>query len=89
MMTEIIDLIQPGDRVLCAVSGGMDSVYLLDQMRRLLPSWGAVPLAAHFNHRLRGEESDRDEAFVRELCAEWGIPLVVGYAAGLGKCIIS
>ena len=84
MMTEIIDLIRPGDRVLCAVSGGMDSVYLLDQMRRLLPSWGAVPLAAHFNHRLRGEESDRDEAFVRELCAEWGIPLVVGYAAGLG-----
>lgn len=82
-MTTSIDLIRPGDRVLCAVSGGMDSVYLLEQMRRILPERGAAVLAAHFNHHLRGAESDRDEAFVRDLCAEWAIPLFVGHAAGL------
>ena len=83
MMTTVSDQIRPGDRVLCALSGGIDSVYLLDQMRLLLPARGAAVLAAHFNHHLRGAESDRDEAFVRDLCARWGIPLLVGHAAGL------
>lgn len=35
-------------------------------------------IAAHFNHRLRGAAADRDEAFVREICAQWNIPLAVG-----------
>ena len=36
---------------------------------------GVTVSAAHFNHRLRGAESDRDEAFVRKLCDDWGVPL--------------
>ena len=69
------DLLPPGSRVLCAVSGGADSMCLL----HLLSQRKDLSLvAAHFNHQLRGEESDRDEAFVREVCGEWRIPLTVG-----------
>ena len=72
--------------VLCAVSGGADSVYLL---HRLLES-GVQVECAHFNHCLRGAESDRDEAFVRALCeglgvrARFGRGDVAAYAAEAG-----
>lgn len=66
----MIERLLPGEgTVLCAVSGGADSVYLL---YRLLES-GASVECAHFNHCLRGAESDRDEAFVRGLCAQLGL----------------
>jgi tRNA(Ile)-lysidine synthase len=52
-----------------AVSGGADSVALL----RALYACGAPVAVAHVNHRLRGSESDGDEAFVRDLCARLGI----------------
>lgn len=69
------DLIPPGSRVLCAVSGGADSMCLL----HMLSQREDISLtAAHFNHQLRGEESDRDEAFVRDVCARRNIPLTVG-----------
>ena len=64
-----------GGRVLCAVSGGLDSMCLLDYMAR---QRGFSVAAAHFNHRLRGAEADRDEAFVRDYCAKHGIPFVSG-----------
>ena len=57
-------MLPPGCRVLCAVSGGADSIYLLYRLALLRPVLGFELTAAHFNHRLRGEESDRDEAFV-------------------------
>lgn len=66
-----------GEKVLCAVSGGLDSMCLL----RMLEAWceerGGQVVAAHFNHRLR-TGADRDEEFVRETCESWGIPLSVG-----------
>ena len=64
-----------GGRVLCAVSGGLDSMCLLDFMTRQ-PSFSVG--AAHFNHCLRGAEADRDEAFVRDFCAKRRIPFVSG-----------
>ena len=64
-----------GGRVLCAVSGGLDSMCLLDFMTR---QRGFSVAAAHFNHRLRGAEADRDEQFVRDYCAKHGIPFVSG-----------
>jgi tRNA(Ile)-lysidine synthase len=60
-------MIPPGSRVLCALSGGADSVCLLGALYQLREKLGFSLLAAHYNHNLRGEESLRDEHFVREL----------------------
>ncbi len=71
-------LIPGGTRVLAAVSGGADSVCMLLMLKKLLPEDSLA--AAHFNHRLRGAESDRDEAFTRDLCAREGIRFYSGTA---------
>ena len=73
------DLIEPGDSVTCAVSGGADSVALLFALYLLKDKLKFQLSAAHFNHHLRGEESNRDEAFVREFCDRYEIPLNVGH----------
>ncbi len=64
-----------GERVLCAVSGGADSMCLL----HLLCASGADVVAAHYEHGIRGEESRRDARFVENWCAERGIKCVVGH----------
>ena len=73
-----IDAIVPGARVLCAVSGGVDSMYLLHRMAELGAQRGFTVGCAHFNHGLRGAESDRDEAFVRAQCEKLGVPFYAG-----------
>lgn len=70
--TEELSLIQ-GASVLVALSGGADSVALL----RALLERGIACRAAHCNFHLRGEESMRDERFVRDLCQRLNVPLVV------------
>lgn len=74
------DLIHPGDRIVCAVSGGADSMALLWAMYLMKDEWQLELSAAHFNHHLRGAESDRDEQFVRDFCEGYGIPLYVDSA---------
>ena len=71
-------LLEPGDRVICAVSGGADSVALLWCLYLVREQMGLHLSAAHLNHGLRGAESDRDEDFVRQFCAGYQIPLAVG-----------
>ncbi len=74
-----------GAVLLVAVSGGADSVALLHFLRGLAQEWKLTLRALHLNHNLRGEESDADEAFVRELCRDWQIPLTVQSADVAGQ----
>ncbi|MBQ3285805.1 MAG: tRNA lysidine(34) synthetase TilS [Ruminococcus sp.] len=68
-------LLQNGDKVIVALSGGADSVELLHVLISLKEKYSFTIYAAHMNHGIRGAEADRDEAFVRELCERWGIRL--------------
>ena len=74
------DMLQPGDKVICAVSGGADSMALLWCMFLLREKLEIRLEAAHFNHGLRGAESDGEEVFVRRFCDRFDIPLTVGSA---------
>lgn len=74
----VLAALEPGSVVCCAVSGGADSVALLHLLWGLCPPLGLTLRAAHFNHCLRGAESDGDAAFVQDLCRRWGIPLTLG-----------
>src|SRR5438552_8660181 len=60
-------LLNPGDRVGVAVSGGADSVALLRLIMELRTELGVVLSVVHFNHKLRGLEADADEQFVADL----------------------
>ncbi len=71
------NLLQPGDTVLVALSGGADSVALL---RALLALERYTVLAAHLQHGIRGAEADRDAQYVEALCSALGVPLVLGQA---------
>lgn len=71
-------MVKNGDQVYCAVSGGADSMALLWGLYLLKDKLHINLAAVHFNHCLRGEESDADEAFVQEFCNRFDIPLTVG-----------
>ena len=71
-------MLPPGGRVLCAVSGGADSMCLLHLLLTLAREGGFQVAAAHYNHRLRGAESDRDADFVAGWCRERGIACRLG-----------
>ncbi|MCI8268997.1 MAG: tRNA lysidine(34) synthetase TilS [Lachnospiraceae bacterium] len=71
------DLLQPGDRVLVAVSGGADSVCLLKVLAE--NQIGLALRAMHVHHGLRGEEADRDARFVQGICQRLKIPLEIVY----------
>jgi tRNA(Ile)-lysidine synthase len=65
--------IKPGDRVGIAVSGGIDSVALLRVLLELRQELGIVLSVIHFNHKLRGPESETDQEFVAGLAREHGL----------------
>ncbi len=69
------NMLTKGDRVIVALSGGADSVTLLNVLLDLKEELGIEVFAAHVNHNLRGDESLRDEVFVRNLCFEKGVEL--------------
>lgn len=63
-------MLMPGEKIVIGLSGGMDSVCLF----HILKDLGYCLEAAHVHHGIRGEEADRDEAFVRELCEKYQVP---------------
>lgn len=67
------ELLRAGDRVGVAVSGGIDSVALLRLLLELRGELGIVLSAVHFNHKLRGGESDADQEFVAELARGYNL----------------
>ena len=67
------ELLRAGDRVGVAVSGGIDSVAMLRLLLELRAELGIVISVLHFNHRLRGAESDADQEFVANLAGEYGL----------------
>ena len=72
------DMLPPaGGVMLCAVSGGRDSMALLSFLEQLAAEKGFILHAAHYNHMLR-PTADRDEDFVRLWCADRHIPLACG-----------
>lgn len=67
-----------GARILLAVSGGVDSIALLDIFAQIAEIKKYNISVAHFNHNLRGASSDRDEAAVKQICDKYGIKCYVG-----------
>lgn len=84
MLCQIFDtakkysMIKAGDEVIAALSGGADSVCLLLALHELSDILDIKVSALHVNHCLRGEESDRDEQFCRDLCERLSIPFICG-----------
>lgn len=70
-------LIQPGQHVLVAISGGPDSVALLSLLHHLRSHWRLTLTAVHCNYGLRGAESEGDQRFVETLCHTLDVPLHV------------
>jgi tRNA(Ile)-lysidine synthase len=71
------NLIQEGDKILIAYSGGADSTGLLVLLWELRKEWALKLALAHFNHRLR-RRADEDERFVREVSREYSLPVFLG-----------
>jgi tRNA(Ile)-lysidine synthase len=71
------ELLRAGDRVGVAVSGGIDSVALLRLLLELRHEIGIVVSVVHFNHKLRGTESEADQEFVAKLAREHGLEFCV------------
>jgi len=70
-------LISAGDKILVAFSGGPDSVFALHFLEKFKRKYKIDLHAVHFNHGLRGKESDADEIFSKEFCKSKSIPLDV------------
>jgi tRNA(Ile)-lysidine synthase len=73
-------LFKRGGKLLVAVSGGLDSMALLDALNKLSANHRWQLIVAHFNHRLRGRASDADERLVRKTAADMKLRVVAGSA---------
>ena len=71
------NLIEQDDKIVTGISGGIDSVCLFYVLLELREALSFELFAVHVEHGIRGESSKRDEGFVRALCREEAIPLIV------------
>jgi tRNA(Ile)-lysidine synthase len=70
-------LVEPGSRIVLAISGGVDSVSLLDAFYLIRNQLTFTLALAHLNHQLRGKEADEDEEFVKSLAEKYSLPLYI------------
>ena len=75
---KIRNYISKGDSVIACVSGGPDSVAMLDLLFVMRKSEKFRLCVAHFNHKMRGRESRRDAAYVKKLASSYGLPFIYG-----------
>ena len=79
MLQKVIDfadkhcMIEKGDKIIVALSGGPDSICLIHMLSKLRDKYDIKLYAAHINHCLRGKESDEDESYAEKFCEEIGI----------------
>lgn len=71
------NMLQKGDNVIIGVSGGSDSVCLLDVLNELKKEYSLSLMIVHINHNIRGEESDSDEDYVLSLADYYDIPIKI------------
>lgn len=74
------NLISPGEKIVVAVSGGADSICLLNVLLELRNKLGFELSACHYNHKLRAKEGDRDAEFVKKNCSDNSIEFIYGEA---------
>ncbi len=75
------NLLQDAKHITVALSGGADSMALLNSLLQLKDELGIKKLsAAHFNHQIRGDEALRDQKFVQQQCKRLGVELYLGSA---------
>ena len=67
-------MVEKGEKILAAVSGGADSVCLLSVLLALQEELGILLCAVHVEHGIRGEDSEKDALFVENLCKRHGVP---------------
>ncbi len=71
------ELIQPGDRIILGLSGGPDSLALLNILASFQQELNFTLYALHVNHKIRGEEADRDMRYCISCCKNLKVPLTV------------
>ena len=67
------NLIEKGDSIVSAVSGGSDSVFMLEMLLAIKDVYDLKIIVSHVNHGLRGAEAQRDEDFVKKLAEKNGL----------------
>ncbi|HUD08554.1 MAG TPA: ATP-binding protein, partial [Candidatus Saccharimonadales bacterium] len=79
------ELFPRGAKVVVGVSGGPDSVCLLDALYKLQKKYNIELIIAHVNYGLRGKDSDLDEKLARELAEKYSLPIEVLKVGKVGK----
>ena len=71
------NLIEKNDKILIALSGGPDSICLLDIMIKLKDEYNLTLYAAHLNHRIRGIDAQEDSLFCQKICKKNNVTFFV------------